>query len=612
MMYGILLGLLLAASAPVPTAPAPPVRPDDVSVLVSRYIAWRGGPAYEAVTSIHEQGTTEAAGLGGSFDRYASRDGRERRSFTLGGFNGSSAVLPAGSWSENNGVVLDMPAAAVLDSRRLTFLEFGTALHSAGGAKLVRLPDEMRDGRSWAVIAVEFGGPDRYDLFLDAETGELLGWRVMQNRVTRFIRLGDWRTVAGVRVPFLSEQLFDNPALNTTRTTDALELDVPLPRSLFARPTSLRMARFEDGRSGTDPLPFSLYDSNRIYIPARVNGHPVELLLDSGAGTTVLDKAFAESVGLKTEGKGVASGTGGQVGTAFAHDVRIEVGSMTLQVPTAAVIDLAGVAKRLGAPLPVILGADVFKQLVVDIDFDERTIAFHEPEAFEAPAGAVTVPLGQIGGRRTVPVRIEGGPEVQVDFDLGNGGPLLIFPSYWQSHHMAEGRPASTRMGGAVGGMREEKLITVKSLTFAGHTFHDVPADLSLPGANAVDSDRSFGNVGMPVYSRFRLMTDYPHDRLYLVPSSQGLDAPFRHDRSGLDVVKEGSGLRVVFVSPGSPAEESGWKTGEIITAVNGQPIGDNYNGSALSHWNEADAGRAVTLTLSGGATRKLTLRDFY
>lgn len=223
----------------------------------------------------------------------------------------------------------------------------------------------------------------------------------------------------------------------------------------------------------------------------------------SGAGITVLDRAYADSIGVKSEGQGVANGTGGQAGVAFAHDVRIEVGSMTLRVPTASVIDLASVAKRLGVALPAILGADVFKQLVVDIDFNERTIAFHEPESFEAPAGAVTVPLEEIGGRRTVPVRIEDGPEVRVDFDLGNGGPLLIFPSYWQSHQMTEDRPTSTRMGGAVGGMREEKLISVKSLTFAGHIFHDVPADLSLPGANAVDSDRSFGNVGMPVYSRF-------------------------------------------------------------------------------------------------------------
>lgn len=607
MIYGVVLALLLVAPLPAQRAGA-----DDVSAIVARYTAWRGGSAFEKLTSIHEKGRVSTAGLHGTFERYAGRDGRERQSFTLGGFEGSSAVLPQGSWSENKGVVQDMPAAAAEDSRRLTLLEFGPAFHGAHGAKLVRRPDEVRDGRSWAVIGVDYGGPDRYDVFVDRESGELHGWRVTQNRVTRFIRLSDWRMVSGVRVPFRSEQLFDNPAQNTVQIDEVVELGVALPDSLFARPRSVRLARFGGGRTGTEPLPFRFVDSSRIYIPARVDGHPIDLLLDSGAGTTVLDRAFADSIGVKMEGKGVANGTGGQVGVAFAHDVPIEIGNMTLQVPTVTVIDLSSVEKRLGVALPVILGADVFEQLIVDIDFGRSTIAFHDPASFEAPAGATSVALENGPHGRTVPVRIENGPEVQVDFDLGNGGSFLIFPSYWQSHHMLDGRMSSTRLGGAVGGAREEKLITVKDLTFAGHTFHDVPTNLSLPGATAVDSDRSFGNLGIQVYSRFHLMTDYPHDRLYLVPNGAGLDAPFRHDRSGLNTLKSGNALKVVFVGPGSPAEKAGWKAGESIVAVNGHPIGDDYEGSPLSHWNEGESGKSVKLTLSDGSTRELTLRDYY
>lgn len=605
MRLGILLPLLLAV-------PASLTAQDDISLLVNRYVAWRGGPAYEAVTSIHERGRLESAGLKGTFERYAGRDGRERMRFTLGGLRGGSAVTPSGGWRESRGVVDDLSAASARDTRRMILLEFGGALRGEGGATLVRRPDETRDGRRWAVIRIEFGDPDRYDAFLDPRTGELLGWRITQNRVTRFVRLGDWRMVAGVRVPFRSEDLFDNPAQNTVQRDDVVELNVPLPPALFERPESVRLARFGGGRVDTDPLPFTFYDSNRIYIPARVSGHPVDLLLDSGAGITVFDRSFAQRIGVKTEGNGVASGTGGQVGISYAHDVSIEIGNMTLRVPTVAVIDLSDVAKRLGVAMPVILGADVFKQLIVDIDFGRRTVAFHEPAAFTVPAGAVTVPLKPAAGLRTVPVRIEDGPEVQVAFDIGNGGPLLIFPSYWQSHHMLDDRTVSARLGGGVGGAREEKVITVKSLTFAGHTFHDVPAALSLPGAQAVDSDRSFGNVGLPVYSRFRLMTDYPHDRLYLVPNAEGLDAPFRRDRSGLNVVKEGRGLRVLFVAPGSPAQAAGWKAGEIITAVNGHGIADDYDGSELSHWNEGEAGQTVTLTLADGTVRRLVLRDYY
>ncbi|HEX5437985.1 MAG TPA: aspartyl protease family protein [Gemmatimonadaceae bacterium] len=603
------LCLLMATSS---TAFGTAATQDTISDLVHRYMAWRGGAAYESVASVHEKGRVEAAGLKGAFEQYDGRDGRERTHLLLGALESSSGVSPSGSWTGNQGVIQEMDSASARDARRMIALELGDALLGRGVVKLVERPDETRDGHRWAVLGVEFGGPDRYDVFLDRATGKLLGWRITQNRVTRFRRFGDWRMVAGVRMPFLTEDLFKNPAQNFVQRDDVIELNVPLPDSLFKRPESIRMAQFAGGRTETDPIPFTFYNDRRIYIPGKVNGHRVYLLLDSGAGSTVLDKAYAERLGVKTEGKGVANGTGGQVGMAFARDVHVEIGNMTLRVPTAIVLDLSSVAKQLGHPMPVILGVDVFEQLIVDVDFGRHTIAFHDPAAFQAPPGATTVPLNASAGARTVPVRIEDGPEVQADFDIGNGGSLLLFPSYWRPHHMLQHRTVSERLSGGVGGRHAEKVLTVESLTFAGHTFHDIPASLTKPGIQAVNGDRSVANLGIQMYSRFRVMTDFPHDRLYLVPNATGLDAPFPRDRSGLNIVKEDKRLRVLLVSPGSPAQASGWKTGDIITAVNGHPIGADYGGSALSRWAEGAAGTKVTLTLSDGATRSLTLRDYY
>lgn len=585
---------------------------DTVSSLVDRYVAWRGGAAYRGLTSIHETGRVEAAALTGTFQRFAARDGRERTSTHLGGFESTTSVSPAGNWSENQGVVQEMDTASARDSRRLIALEFGDALFGHGGARVSQVPDESRDGARWAVLRVTFGGPDRYDVFLDRATGALHGWRITQDRVTHFRRFGNWRIVAGVRMPFLTEDLYTNAAENTVQRDSAIALDVPLPDSLFVRPASTRMAQFSGARAETDPVPFTFYRDEQIYIPGRVNGHPVDLLLDSGAGRTVIDRTYADSIGLTTEGKGVANGVGGQVATAFARNVRVAVGTMTLHVPTAVVLDLSGVQKLVGRPMPVILGADVFKQLVVDIDFARHEIAFHDPSAFRVPAGADTVPLSPGASNRTVPVRIENGPEVQVDFDLGNDGSLMLFSSYWQSHDMPHTHTVSSTMTAGVGGVHETTVLSVKQLTFAGHTFTDVPTVLSPPGIRAVDGDRSAGNLGIMVYGRFRVMTDYPHDRLYLLPHPTGLDAPFPRDRSGLSVVQEGHGLRVLLVAAGSPAQAAGWKVGDVITAVNGHAITDDYGLSALSAWKEGAAGTTVRLTLANGDERTLVLRTYY
>jgi hypothetical protein len=600
------LCLLLVVASPVHA------QRDAVSTLVDRYVAWRGGAAYRDVASIYEAGRVGAAGLTGTFERFAGRDGREYTHTRLGTSESATGVSPAGNWTENQGVVQEMDSGSAVDTRRSIALELGDALLGRGGASVTRVADESRDGTSWAVLRVTFGGPDRYDVFLDGATGALHGWRITEDRVTHFRRFGEWRIVSGVRMPFLTEDLYDNRAENSVQRDDSIALGVPLPDSLFARPASVKMAQFGGGRTETDPVPFTFFRQRQIYIAAKVNGHPVDLLLDSGAGRTVIDKTYADSIGLTTEGKGVANGTGGQLGTSFARDVLVTVGTMTLRVPTAVVIDLSGVEKLVGRPMHVILGADVFKEVVVDIDFAKHAIALHDPDTFHAPAGADTVPITPGASSRTVPVRIENGPPVQVDFDIGNGGALMVFSSYWQPHDMTRTHTVSSTMSGGVGGVHETKVLSVKQLTFAGHTFTDVPTDLSPAGIQAVDGDRSFGNLGILVYARFRMMTDYPHDRLYLVPNAIGFDAPFERDRSGLSVLEEGHTLRVLNVAPGSPARASGWKVGDVITAVNGQAIGDHYETSPLAGWNEGAAGTTVTLTLANGTKRELTLRTYY
>jgi hypothetical protein len=509
-------------------------------------------------------------------------------------------------------VVEDMPAAKVRDNDRLLMLELGQALRGQGGAMLERKPDEQRDGRTWAVIRVTFGDPDTYDVFLDPKTGELLGWRAMIDRRGQFLRFGDWRMVEGVRMAFLSEELHDNPGENVVLRWSKVELNTKVDDALFVRPESFKLATFDGSAHGTAPIAFDFYNSNRIFIPATINGRPVKLLLDSGADATVIDTALAKELGLKLEGEGVANGTGGQTSTAMAKNVEIKVGSMSLHVPMAVSMDLSDVSHRLGIPLQVILGADVFKQLIVDLDFGRRTIAFDEPQGFTPPPGAVTVPVTPQAGVPTVTASFEGGPEVQVDFDIGNGSPLLIFPAYWQPHKMLDDRKVSARLGGAVGGAREEKMATVRTVVFAGHTFHDVPAEFSTPGPNAVDSDHSVANIGLPIYSRFRMITDYTHNRLFMVPNAQGMDAPFRKDRAGLNTVFEGDHLKVVFIAPGSPAEAAGWKVGEQVVAIDGKPVAQGYNGSELSRWVYGAAGKVVELKAADGKLRKLVLKDYF
>lgn len=592
---------------------AAPARADEAQDLIAKYFAWRGGAAYEQLTTTRTDADLKAGGLNGTTREWRERAGRTRDEYDLGPIKGSAATAAA-SWRESEGVVEDMPASAVRDTRRALALDFGDALRGHDGAAVKLLGNETRDGRSWSVVRVTFGDADTFDAFLDPATGALHGWRIVQDKRERFLLLDDWRMVDGVRMPFLRKETTDNEAGTQVVTARKVELNQAFGPSIFARPAERRIASFDGGAKGTGPIKFDFFNGTRIYIPATVNGHPVKVLLDSGADFSVIDKGFADEIGVKYSGRGVASGAGGETDAYYAEAVQMQIGNMRLDNRNVGVIDMSDVSRRLNIPLPFVLGEDVFNQLIVDIDFDKAEIAFHDPATFTPPPGAIVVPVSEGEGIRSVAVSVEGHEPIQVDFDLGNGGNFSVGPSFWQKHGLLDGRPQSKTMGGAVGGAREEIVAVLKTLTFAGIDFENVPTTFTTPGVgrNAVDSERQPGNIGLPVLSRFRLITDYPNDRLYLVPHKDVRTKPFRKDRSGLQTVMEGGQLKVFFVAPGSPALVGGWKAGEVVTAIDGHPITADYNGSELSRWRYGAAGENVTLTLADGSKRTLTLKDYF
>ncbi|MBF5043509.1 hypothetical protein FGE12_14010 [Aggregicoccus sp. 17bor-14] len=591
---------------------------DPAAELLARHLAWRGGPAYARLKSVHRQGQLSLGGLSGKLETWSLRDGRLREDTDLGVLRGSRAFTPKSGWSVNaSGQLEDVAATDMRDARHQLALEFGEALRGHGGARAQLLPDEPRDGRSWKVVRITFSGPgdeDRYDLFLDAGSGALHGVRIREDQRTRFVRLGDWREVEGVRMAFLEEVFDEHPDGNTRTVLEQVELNAQPPAGLFERPKEAeRKVRFAEGRHSTGFLPFEFFNENRVYIPAKVNGRDTQVLLDSGAEMTVVDAGYARELGLAAQGTLPAVGSGGQDRAQLAAGVDILLGDLQLKGLTVAIIDLAQVAKEIGHPLPVVLGKEAFNQLVVDVDFPNRRIAFHEPRGFQAPAGAVKVPLKEsTGGMREVQISVEGRPPVPVLFDVGNGGALSLYAAYWKRAGLLEGRRHSRTLSGAVGGLQERDVAVLGTVRLAGVTFHDVPTVFDGEDQSVSSSSRNLGNLGLQVLGRFRMITDYARDTMLLVPDARAVARPFDKDRAGLALLPHGEYLEVLLVSPGSPAAAAGWKKGERVVAIDGQRVAQGYSGTPLAKWRYAPAGKQVSLTLADGTTRSLTLQDYY
>ncbi|MGA0604554.1 aspartyl protease family protein [Phenylobacterium sp. VNQ135] len=583
---------------------------DPTSDAVGRYVAWRGGPAFEKAAGVVVQGTLDNGRFKGTLDRRIE-PGRLAERIVLGSADIRRALVGDSGWTVTlSGQVEDAGKASAEEAARRRLTAFDDALDGRHG-KVSLEKDEVFDGRTVQVLRIRFTGESGYDLLLDPTDGALIADRTTEEGVTTTTRFDDWRMVEGVRMPFRQVQRTEGEPIVTTTVLTKVDINPKPDPAAFARPASRKLYSFPAGRVQTDPLAFELFAGTRINIPATVNGAATHVLLDSGAEATVLDKAYAESLGIKPSGMVAAVGTGGRDVAELASGVDIRLGDVELRDLTVALMDLKPIAAVIGRPLPVILGKEVLNALTVQLDFQGQTITFHDPVRYRAPAGVVPVPVTNVAGLHAIPVSIEGGEPVLMDFDLGNGQALLVYPRLWKPAGMLSDRKVSKGMSGGVGGQRPRSVATVRSLTLAGVEFHDIPATFGDEDNSSFNVGNSSGNVGMPILSRFELTTDYARNRILLKPRLDAAAAPFAKDRTGALARFVDGAFKIAVVAPGSPAEAAGLKPGQVIEAVNGRPAAE-LGMAGFTALRTAPAGQTLMLTLQGGQTVPLTLSDYY
>ncbi|MFL5297773.1 MAG: aspartyl protease family protein [Phenylobacterium sp.] len=352
-------------------------------------------------------------------------------------------------------------------------------------------------------------------------------------------------------------------------------------------------------------IAFQFVLDRQIVFPITINGRPAEAWLDSGAGATVVDAAFAKTLGLALGAPIAAHGVAGKVADVRLAQADLKVGDLAMPGRRVAVMDLSAVARVTGRPVQVLLGRDVFDQAVVDLDFEGRRVELL-PRSALVPPKEEPVPLLRSGDLRSIPI-VVGGVATPAILDLGNAGGLLLDQGFVEANRLFAGRRLSTDLGVGADGAREHTIAALDKVSVAGVSFDGVTA-VATPGL----SSRAPANVGLQILSRFHLIIDFAGDRIWMTPYRDATARLFRKNRVGLMLVREPGGLLVDYVARGSPADRAGWKKGEVVTALDDAPIPADYAATEASLWVYGPPGRTVTLTTADGGKRKLTLADYY
>jgi predicted aspartyl protease len=378
-----------------------------------------------------------------------------------------------------------------------------------------------------------------------------------------------------------------------------------LPAAAYAQQ---RGFAFDANASETGWLPFDLHRGMQVHFTAFSDGRPVRTFLDSGVSGLVLDRAYAERAGMP-RGREVSVRTiSGKAPAWLSKGKSLQIGNLDLRTSQTAILDLKEVMVASGREFDVMLGRDLFEQLVVDLDFLSGRLAVRNPSRFSSPAGAVRLPLRPDGRLRSVPVAWNDGAPESATFDLGANSALILSPDLVARQRLLEGRRSTTAMSASAEGTHVAREFKLPSVTFGGERFTDVPT--LVPGSWA-KKDR-VATVGMDLLSRFRLIVDYPQDSLFLLPGAETRTRQFQVNRSGIRSRFEGGRVTVVHVSAGSPAQIAGWRAGEEIVAIDGVAVGSPDFGDTQLLWSLRPAGTVVRLGVAGAGERTLKLADYY
>jgi len=325
---------------------------------------------------------------------------------------------------------------------------------------------------------------------------------------------------------------------------------------------------------------------NLIIIPVSINGSlPLNFILDCGISQTIVtDPSLAAMMRLKPEREINIMGAGGEqqiranvcTGNRIAlHGVRGDgIPVILLQE------DYLSLSAILGIPIFGLLGGDIFRELVVSIDYGERRLAFVNPQSFTHPFGYQKVPIRMQGGKPYLPLHLEQteGPSLDIEVlaDLG-ASHFLLLETQADERLVIPSRHLPANVGFGLSGPIQGSYARAHTVRL-GRFRLNKPIISYTQTYNPFEVSRhSHGTIGGEFLCRFHVIFDLSREVMYFQKNRQ-YNKIFTQDRSGLGVMAGGNALEQIIVydvRQGSPAWQAGMQAGDRILRLNGARLRD-------------------------------------
>jgi hypothetical protein len=332
-------------------------------------------------------------------------------------------------------------------------------------------------------------------------------------------------------------------------------------------------------------LPIEANDNGIIFLKARVDrSRWMSFALDSGASfPIVVDSRRAQEFKLKLGNKQtLASGGGpGKYAVSDVDSIDVDLGDLQLIDQPAKVLALDSLESIAGRHLDGLVGQQLFRQYVVEIDYTNQLVRLHDPRTYAYKGTGDALPLTDNQNYFLVSIKIETpeGKRLDARLVVDTGGGFISFvlntPFVHKNGLLPEQRTLVDNSLAGLGGPMRLRVGRASSLSLGKFTIFNPVLYLSDDTGGALASSDFDGILGSEILEKFRVIFDVPHRRLIFEPNAS-FDRPLEYDMSGIRLHAEGADLhryRICQVLENSPAAKAGLRQGDLLTAIDRKPV---------------------------------------
>ncbi|MCL6268034.1 aspartyl protease family protein [Flagellimonas myxillae] len=385
--------------------------------------------------------------------------------------------------------------------------------------------------------------------------------------------------------------------------------------------------------------------NNLIIIPVEINGAELTFVLDSGVSKPILfNLSDQDSIQINNVSevtiRGLGDGEPMKALSSMGNTFKLGKAKNYNQDLYVVLDKEINFSTSLGIPVHGILGYDLFRDFVVEVNYGAETLKLHNPDLYKPSRGnrsqtlPITIERKKAYVEGTVLMEDEDDVPVKLLVDTGSSDALWLFHQPEKGLNIPE-KNYEDYLGRGLSGDIFGKRAKVNGIKIGDFELKDAKA--AFPYRESFGfiknlGDRN-GSVGGEILKRFNIVFDYRRGQVTLKKNGN-FRAPFQYNMAGIAL--QHNGLRYIAESiadfrgvvqndesnfgnvqillenktrlslvpeiivsgirAGSPAAEAGLQAGDVILAVNGKRIHRYKLQEVLKMLNEREGKRVRVL----------------